>query len=128
MPFVRIGISDSIPHPQRRAVADSVHQALVDAIEIPSDDRFQLIDTYDSGSMIADPNYLGISRSSSMVFVQIFLKSGRTVHMKQRLYRRIAELLHANAQIRREDVFITLVENELEDWSFGNGTAQYVQR
>ena len=128
MPFVRIGVSDSLTQAQRRAIADAVHQGLVEAIQIPPDDRFQLIDAYDSGSMIADPHYLGISRTSRIVFVQIFLRRGRTVPMKQNLYQRITELMQANAQIRSEDVFITLVENELEDWSFGNGIAQYVPR
>jgi 4-oxalocrotonate tautomerase len=126
MPFVRIGVSDSLTQAQRRAIADGVHQALVEAIEIPHDDRFQLIDAYQSGSMFADPQYLGIARSQGVVFVQIFLRRGRSKGSKQKLYERISEVLHANAQMRREDVFITLVENELEDWSFGNGVAQYV--
>lgn len=127
MPLVRIGVSDSIPQAQRRAIADGVHEALVDAIGIPHDDRFQLLDTYNSASMIADRSYLGIKRTDRVVFVQIFLRRGRTVQMKQKLYERIADLLHTKADVRREDVLITLVENESADWSFGNGVAQYVQ-
>jgi 4-oxalocrotonate tautomerase len=128
MPFVRIGVSESSSAEQRHAIADGVHQAMVEAIGIPRDDRFQLINAYDSNSMIADSQYLGIQRSGAVVFVQIFLRAGRAVELKQKLHARIAELLHENAQVRREDVFITLTENQLEDWSFGNGVAQYVQR
>jgi hypothetical protein len=73
MPFVRIGVSDSLTQAQRRTIADGVHQGSVDAIQIPPDDRFLLIDAYDSGSLLADPHYLGISRTGRMVFVQIFL-------------------------------------------------------
>ena len=128
MPLVRIGVSESSSAEQRRAIADGVHQAMVEAIGIPPDDRFQLINAYDSNSMIADSQYLGIQRSDAVVFVQIFLRAGRATELKQKLYARIAELLHVKAQVRREDVFITLQENQLADWSFGNGVAQYVQR
>jgi phenylpyruvate tautomerase PptA (4-oxalocrotonate tautomerase family) len=128
MPFVRIGVSESLTRAQRRTIADCIHQSLVEVVEIPPDDRFQLLDVYDADSMYADPQYLGVSRSKHVVFVQVFLRRGRSVQLKQRLYKRIAESLHVSAQIRREDVFITLVENELEDWSFGNGVAQYVER
>ncbi|EKS35068.1 hypothetical protein HMPREF9696_02340 [Afipia clevelandensis ATCC 49720] len=38
---------------------------------------------------------------------------------------RIADDLHAPLNIRREDVFINLVEVAKENWSFGNGIAQY---
>jgi 4-oxalocrotonate tautomerase len=31
----------------------------------------------------------------------------------------------ANPGLRREDVFVNLVEVEKENWSFGNGLAQY---
>jgi 4-oxalocrotonate tautomerase len=128
VPFVRIGVSESSSAEQRRAIADGVHQAMVEAIGIPRDDRFQLIDAYDSNSMIADSQYLGIQRSNRGLFVQIFLRAGRAVELKQKLYARIADLLRESAQVRREDVFITLTENQLEDWSFGNGVAQYVRR
>jgi hypothetical protein len=34
--------------------------------------------------------------------------------------------IHAQLGIRKEDVFINLVETAKENWSFGNGIAQYV--
>jgi 4-oxalocrotonate tautomerase len=45
--------------------------------------------------------------------------------MKKAFYKRIADDLHTQLNIRREDVFINLVEVPKENWSFGNGVAQY---
>jgi phenylpyruvate tautomerase PptA (4-oxalocrotonate tautomerase family) len=38
----------------------------------------------------------------------------------------VADGLHEALKVRREDVFINLVEVAKENWSFGNGEAQYV--
>jgi ketosteroid isomerase-like protein/phenylpyruvate tautomerase PptA (4-oxalocrotonate tautomerase family) len=124
MPFVRIDLPSSIPPKDRRRVADGVHEALVAAIGIPADDRFQLVTARAEDEMIFDRGYLGIERVS-VVFVEVRLRGGRTPEMKARLYHAIAERLEPIG-VRREDVFVTLGENALADWSFGNGEAQYL--
>jgi len=58
--------------------------------------------------------------------VQITLRAGRSIDQKKALYRAVAENLHVRLGIRKQDVMIVLTENELIDWSFGNGEAQYV--
>ncbi len=49
----------------------------------------------------------------------------RTVEQKKALYRRIAERLAKDPGLRPQDVFINLVEVVKENWSFGQGQAQY---
>jgi phenylpyruvate tautomerase PptA (4-oxalocrotonate tautomerase family) len=44
---------------------------------------------------------------------------------KKALYKAIADGLSASVGIRPEDVFVDLVEVKKENWSFGNGLAQY---
>jgi phenylpyruvate tautomerase PptA (4-oxalocrotonate tautomerase family) len=131
MPLVRISMKKGRSVEERRAIADCVHTALVEAIGVPADDRFQVVTEYGSdgvgGELIYDPHYLGIERTDGIVFVQIFLRRGRTVEAKQALYRRTADLLSERASVRPEDMLITLSENEPTDWSFGNGIAQYVK-
>jgi 4-oxalocrotonate tautomerase len=46
--------------------------------------------------------------------------------LKQRFYKALADNLHEAISLRREDVLINLVEVSKENWSFGNGEAQYV--
>lgn len=125
MPLVRISMSIGRSPEARRKMADAVHQALVETISIPAADRFQIITESQAGDFVYDPEYLNISRSSALIMIQIVISTGRSVDIKKALYRRIADLLSMQAGVRKEDVLINLVEVAKENWSFGNGVAQY---
>ena len=125
MPFVSISLRTGTSAVYRRAIADGVHQAMIEAIAIPSDDRFQVISEYSAENLIYDPQYLGVKRSDRVVFIQIVLSTGRKPAQKRALYKRITELLAKAPGVRSEDVVIHLVEVVWENWSFGNGAAQY---
>jgi hypothetical protein len=109
----------------RRAVADSIHRALVETIKIPEKDRFQIISEHAPSDLIYDPSYLDISRSDDVLLVQVTLSTGRSVELKKALYARMVELLAASPGIRKQDLFVSLVDVAKENWSFGNGVAQY---
>jgi 4-oxalocrotonate tautomerase len=125
MPLVRISLREGTSVQYRQALADGVHQAMVEAIEIPAQDRFQVITEHPADGLIYDPSYLGIERSDKIVLVQITLSGGRKPAQKKKLYQRIAEILARNPGLHPQDLFINLVEVAWEDWSFGNGEAQY---
>jgi phenylpyruvate tautomerase PptA (4-oxalocrotonate tautomerase family) len=125
MPLVRISLLKGKPASYRRKVGDAVHQALVETIDVPAKDRFQLITEHDPEDFVYDREYLGIARSRELVILQITLSAGRSLHLKRSLYRTIAERLAAAVQLRPEDVWINLVEVAKENWSFGNGIASY---
>lgn len=127
MPLVRISLRQGKPEQYRRAIADGVHQAMVETIDAPVQDRFQVITEHPSNDLIYDPSYLGIQRSDDVVFVQITLSVGRKPPQKRKLFHRIAELLAKNPGLRPQEVVINLVEVAWENWSFGNGEAQYTQ-
>jgi 4-oxalocrotonate tautomerase len=128
VPLVRISLRSGKSQEYQTAIADAVHQAMVETINVPPLDRFQLITEHDPGSLIYDPTYLDIKRSDDIVIIQVTLNTGRTVEMKRAFYARLAELLHQNPGLRKEDVMITLVEVGKENWSFGNGEAQYAMQ
>jgi len=98
---------------------------MVETIKVPEQDRFQIIAEHDDSGLIYDPSYLGISRTDDVVLIQITLNAGRTLEAKKALYARIAQLLRESPGVRPEDVFVSLVEVAKENWSFGNGIAQY---
>lgn len=125
MPFVSISLRQGTAPEYRRAIADGVHQAMIEAIAIPPDDRFQVINEYSLENLIYDAQYLGVKRSDRVVFVHITLSAGRKPPQKRALYKRITELLGKSPGVRPEDVVIALVEVAWENWSFGNGVAQY---
>ena len=124
MPLVRISFIKGKPPGFGKRVGTIVYQAMRDTINVPEHDHFQVISEHEAHELIYDRTYLGISRTDSIVVIQITLNEGRTPELKKALYQAIADRLHTSLDIRREDVFISLVEVKKENWSFGNGLAQ----
>jgi len=125
MPLVRISLMKGKPASFGKRVGEIVYRTMVDTINVPGHDHFQVITQHDKNSLIYDPSYLDIPRSDGVVFIQITLNEGRTVELKKLFYRTVTERLHADLRVRPEDVLINLVEVKKENWSFGRGIAQY---
>ena len=127
MPLARIDLVQGKSAEYRRTVGDIVYEAMVEALKAPKDDRFQVIAEHPIGALVADENYLGVRRTQDCIFIQLTLNAGRTVEQKKAFYKTVADALHARLGLRPEDVFINLVEVQKENWSFGNGIAQYAE-
>jgi 4-oxalocrotonate tautomerase len=125
MPLVRISLREGKSEQYRKAVADGVHRAMVEGAAVPEQDRFQIITEHPPSGLIYDPAYLGIQRTNDIVMVQITLSTGRKLAQKRQLFKRMAEILAENPGLRPQDLMINLVEVAWENWSFGNGEAQY---
>lgn len=125
MPLVRIDLRKDRPAGFSRRIGEVVYCTMADTINVPAHDHFQVIAEHDADGLVYDPEYLGIARSDGIVFIQITLNEGRSVELKKRLYETLAGRLHDELGVRREDVFVSLVEVKKENWSFGNGVAQY---
>lgn len=125
MPLVRIWVREGKSAAYRRALGDAVHRAMVETINVPLADRFQVITEHPADELIYDPAYLNIERTEAIVFIQITLNTGRTTDQKKALYGRMAQLLAEAPGLRPQDLLISLVEVARENWSFGNGEAQY---
>lgn len=125
MPLVRISLNAGKPQAYRSAIGASIHRAMVETIKVPEKDKFQVVVEEPAGGLVYDPSYLDIPRTDAVVFIQITLNAGRTVEMKKAFYARLAELLAQAPGLRKEDVLVSLVEVPKENWSFGNGIAQY---
>jgi phenylpyruvate tautomerase PptA (4-oxalocrotonate tautomerase family) len=124
MPFVRI---DTLRADGDRldALGRAVHDALMETMGFPADDRFQVLVSHDgTSSTLRYDNYLG-ARDDGLVFVAITMRAGRPPAQKRALYKRIAELAYEYAGTESRNVFVSVTENESIDWSFGDGLAQY---
>ncbi|TQN31689.1 phenylpyruvate tautomerase PptA (4-oxalocrotonate tautomerase family) [Haloactinospora alba] len=109
------------------ALGRAVHDAMVETIGFPYDDRFQVLTNHDGvNSTLRYDGYPDVHRDDDIVYVAITMRSGRTPSQKQDMYRRIAELAHEYAGTEPRNVFVVLAENEAADWSLGHGKAQYV--
>jgi 4-oxalocrotonate tautomerase len=127
MPLARIDLVQGQSAEYRRVVGDVVYEAMVEVLKAPKDDRFQVITEHPADAIVADENYLGVRRTQECIFIQLTLNAGRTVEQKKAFYKAVADALHDRLGLRREDVFINLLEVQKENWSFGNGIAQYAE-
>jgi len=125
MPLVRVSLREGKSASYLAAIGESVHRAMVETINVPPDDRFQIFTEHSPEALVYDPGYLGIKRSDDLVVIQITLNAGRTLEAKRVLYRALAERLAKDPGLRKEDVLVNLVEVPKENWSFGNGEMSY---
>jgi phenylpyruvate tautomerase PptA (4-oxalocrotonate tautomerase family) len=126
MPLVRINHPAGKPAAFRVAISRGVYQAMLDTFNVPADDHFQVLSESGPGTeIVRPPQYLGIVYSDDLTIIQITCNDTRTVEQKKALYAAIADNLVRDPGLRREDIFISLIEVKKENWSFGNGIAQY---
>jgi phenylpyruvate tautomerase PptA (4-oxalocrotonate tautomerase family) len=125
MPLVRISLKRGKPATYRKAIADGVYTALRETFNVPDEDRFITISEHDEDDFLFSRSYMNIERSDDLVILQITVSNTRTVEQKKALFARIVDKLAQNPGLRCEDVFINLLEVVKENWSFGNGVAQY---
>jgi 4-oxalocrotonate tautomerase len=126
MPLVQIFLREGTTPEYRKALGDGVHRALVEAIAIPPDDHFQVITEHAANNLIYDPQYLGVKRSDRIVMVQITMSFGRKPQQKRKLFKRMAEILAESPGLPPQDLMAVVLETAWENWSFGNGEAQYM--
>lgn len=125
MPLVRISLPQHITAAQARHISDAVHDSMVSSFNVPADDRFQILSRHAPGELVCTPAYLGIAHADALVFIQITCNEGRTLDMKKALFARIAGSIAEGGAVLASDVIVNLVEVKKENWSFGNGIAQY---
>jgi 4-oxalocrotonate tautomerase len=125
MPLVRIDLRRGKPPAYRKAICDGIYRAMRETFTLPENDRFMIVSEHDADNFVHAESYLGVAYTGDLVIIQITANDTRTVEQKQAFFARVAVLLAENPGLRKEDVFINLVECKKENWSFGNGIAQY---
>jgi phenylpyruvate tautomerase PptA (4-oxalocrotonate tautomerase family) len=121
MPFARIDLAQGKTQEYRATVADVVYQGIVGVLKAPDGDRFMVIGEHKPENFVYDPNFLNVKRTSDLIIIQVTSTVGNTKEQKVAFFKQIANDLHQRLGVRREDVFISLVFVDREDWSFGNG-------
>jgi phenylpyruvate tautomerase PptA (4-oxalocrotonate tautomerase family) len=121
MPFARIDLAQGKTSEYRATVADVVYEGIVGILKAPDGDRFMIIGEHKPENFVFDPNFLNIKRSPDLIYIQVTSTVGNTKEQKLAFFRQVADELNRRLGVRREDVFISLVFVDREDWSFGNG-------
>ncbi|WP_323174086.1 tautomerase family protein [Natrialba sp. PRR66] len=120
MPLVRISVLDRKDEGYRKTVADRVNEAVLETLDFPPDDRYQLIQGFSSQDFELQ------NREGDRVVLELTMRAGQAREDKQAFYARVAELLEQDPGIPPENVMIVITENGEEDWSFQDGVAQFI--
>jgi 4-oxalocrotonate tautomerase len=125
MPFVRIDLIKGRSAEYRKTLGEIIYKAMTNVINVPENDKFQVITEHAPDELNVADSYLGSRFSKDIILIQITLNAGRTLDQKKAFYKRIVDDMHAQLNVRPDDVVINLVEVAKENWSFGKGIAQY---
>jgi phenylpyruvate tautomerase PptA (4-oxalocrotonate tautomerase family) len=129
MPFVRINLSRDASPEVARNISDVVYESMTAIAKVPPHDKFQVITRHAPDELIyPTEDYLGLQYTPNIVFIQVTWNTGRSTEVKKAFYRAVADGIHEKAGLRKEDVWINLVDVNREDWSFGNGDMQYAPK
>jgi 4-oxalocrotonate tautomerase len=129
MPLVRIDLNKDAPAERVRIVSQAVYSAMIEIANVPVNDRFHIVTRHSADEIIyPEEGYLGVRYSPDLILIQVTWVVGRSTDVKKQFYRRVADEIHAKTGIRKEDVWINLVDSGREDWSFGNGEMQYAPK
>lgn len=126
MPYVQIALRRGKSADYHEAIMDSIYEAMRATFNVPEDDRFMTVSEFDHAQFHFSRNYRSCSpRSDHLVIIQITANDTRTLDMKRALFADIARRLGERPGIEPADVFINIVEVKKENWSLGDGLAQY---
>ncbi|MBE5107475.1 tautomerase family protein [Bacillus thuringiensis] len=130
MPFVNVYYPEGqLNKEELKTVSNSIHYSLIEHFEVPENDYFQMFLPYRPNQFFYDPHYLlegEKKRTEKIMHVSITCGPGRTINQKKSLYQSISKTISNHLKISTTDIFITLNETPVENWSFGQGVAQMV--
>jgi len=113
MPIVRIETKTGKSKDFKRKLMDTVHESMVECLQIPVDDKNIRLLTYEPDCFDAKPPY--------EYFIEITMFAGRTKETKDRLFKSLAEKLHDALGINPQSVFIVINEQATNNWGIRGG-------
>ncbi len=120
MPLVNISILRGKSPAYKKAVADAVNSAVIETMNFPKDDRYQIISEHDPADLQLQ------ERQGDRVIMYLIMRAGRPDEAKKAFYARVVEKLAADPGVDPANIMISIVENRDIDWSFRDGVAQFV--
>ncbi len=113
MPLIQVDLPRPLFEEKGSQVSAEIHRALIEALEIPADDKFQVFRPREADELVFDPGYGGVDRRN-LILIQVLMVHLYPVERKRELYRHIVTRLAAIG-VRREDIQVAVTENHHED-------------
>src|SRR5260370_9887390 len=125
MPLIRVDMIEGRSPDEIKALLDATHRMLVSVFKIPQRDRYQIVLEHPTSHFVVEDTGLGITRTRKCVVIQVTTRP-RDREAKESFYKLLCRELETTCGIPPSDVVVSMVTNSDEDWSFGNGRAQFL--
>jgi phenylpyruvate tautomerase PptA (4-oxalocrotonate tautomerase family) len=125
MPLLRIDVIEGRSEAELKELLDAIHCAMLAAFKVPERDRYQIVHEHPAAEMRIEDTGLGIPRTERVVMVQVTTRP-RSRPEKQNFYELLCQELTRRCDMTASDIVVSITQNNDEDWSFGNGRAQFI--
>lgn len=125
MPLMRIDVIKGHDEAYLKQLLDIAYEVQLEIFKTPKGDRYQILTQHEAFEMQIEDTGLGIERTKDVVVFNLVTRP-RSTKAKQAFYQAVTQRLQADLGIRPEDVMFSLVPNNDDDWSFGNGEAEFL--
>ena len=115
MPLINAYLRRGSSVEHRKKIAQSIQHAMIEVLGIPDDDYFQITHELEPENLIYDRNFFGVARSDEALIIRLSFNT-RPAEVKATLFEAIAKELSASPGIRREDLFMTILEADPANW------------
>jgi len=114
IPLVKIELKKGREKSELIKIKDVIMDAIVEGLKLPSDDRNIRVIEYEEEFFTLNKPY--------EILIDITMFSGRTYETKKNLYKTIVEKVETTKLLKKENIFIVLNEQTLENWGIKGGT------
>lgn len=125
MPLIRVDMIEGRKQDEIKLLLDAIHRAVVAGFGVPQRDRYQIVHEHPPSHFIVEDTGLGITRTRNCVVIHVTTRPHER-EAKESFYKLLVRELETTSGLAPSDVVVSLVTNSDEDWSFGNGRAQFL--
>ncbi|MFI5890163.1 tautomerase family protein [Actinoplanes sp. NPDC051513] len=117
VPLIHVHLDREVFEKLHEEIGNAIHDAQIEALGIPADDRFQIFQPHGPGELKFDPGYNDVDRRNLLV-IRVIAVHMYPVNTKRAFFEAVVGRLEPLG-IRPQDVLISLTENGFEDWYAG---------
>lgn len=125
MPLLKFHMYEGRSEEEVTKILDVTHEAMVESFDVPYRDRYQLVHEHKKYQMIMQDTGLGYERSDDFILIHVISRT-RTEEQVKAFYTNTAKALEEQCAIKSTDLMFSISPNNDEDWSFGEGKAQFL--
>ena len=111
MPLVKVEIIKGKTAEYKKMLLQSIHEALMAALQIEDDDRYQRLYELD-----ADCFERRASKTDKFTLIELTLFPGRSKDIKRAIIKETARILYERLEIQASDIMMIIHEPPLDNW------------